>query len=341
MLIAALRDLQWRKKRFAITLVTTALVFAMSLVMSGLAQSFPDEVDGLLVRLGGVGYLAAPGSPGPFYGSQFVPESAAPGTSPVLFNAVALPTPSGLRQVAVFGVPPGSPASPKVHDGSPLTRSDDMVADATFGYRVGDTVTVAGRPFHLVGRLSGATLFGGQPTVFITTAAAQAIFAGGQPASRSFVVPVGGSTSAPPGLEFFTRAQAKADLLRPLKSANDAITFVKVLLWIVAACIIGSVVYLTAMERTRDFAVFKATGVGTGAIGAGLLLQSVVLAVASSIVAIVLAMVLAPLFPLPVTVPRGAELALPLLAVVVGVVAGLAGLRRSASVSPAAAFGGP
>ena len=38
MILAALRDLQWRWKRFAIAIAATALVFSMSLVMSGLSD---------------------------------------------------------------------------------------------------------------------------------------------------------------------------------------------------------------------------------------------------------------------------------------------------------------
>ena len=42
------------------------------------------------------------------------------------------------------------------------------------------------------------------------------------------------------------------------------------LLWVVAAMIVGSMIYMSALERTRDFAVFKAVGVPTRSILAGL-----------------------------------------------------------------------
>ena len=45
MILASWRDLLWRRKRFAIALVATALVFSMSLVMSGVSQSFPREIN--------------------------------------------------------------------------------------------------------------------------------------------------------------------------------------------------------------------------------------------------------------------------------------------------------
>ena len=49
---------------------------------------------------------------------------------------------------------------------------------------------------------------------------------------------------------------------------------------------------------------------------------------------------LAPLFPLPVSIPQRAFIALPLVATVVGLLASLVGLRRAVKVSPSAAFGG-
>ena len=42
------------------------------------------------------------------------------------------------------------------------------------------------------------------------------------------------------------------------------------LLWVVAALVIGSVVYLSALERVRDFAVYKATGWTTRDLATGL-----------------------------------------------------------------------
>jgi putative ABC transport system permease protein len=129
--------------------------------------------------------------------------------------------------------------------------------------------------------------------------------------------------------------------MRPLKNPALSIDIVKVLLWIVAGLIIASVVYLTVLERTRDIAVFKATGVRTASIAAGICLQAVILAVVASLLGIVLAVVLSPLFPMDVEIAASSMVQLPLLAVVVGILAGLVGARRTTSVAPTTAFGGP
>jgi hypothetical protein len=43
MLFAALRDMQWRKRRLIIAVVSTGLIFGMTLVMTGLMNGFRVE----------------------------------------------------------------------------------------------------------------------------------------------------------------------------------------------------------------------------------------------------------------------------------------------------------
>jgi putative ABC transport system permease protein len=145
----------------------------------------------------------------------------------------------------------------------------------------------------------------------------------------------------PRGYKAIDRDGAIADLLRPLKVAVNSITIVAILLWIVAALIVGSVIYLSALERLRDFAVYKAIGVPTGSIAAGLALQAIVVALSAVVVGVVLSALLGPIFPMQVIVPSYAYVMLPVIAVVFGLVASATGLHRAVSVDPAMAFGGP
>ena len=130
------------------------------------------------------------------------------------------------------------------------------------------------------------------------------------------------------------------DTLRPLDGAIASIDLVRVLLWIVAAVIIGSVVYLSALERQRDFAVLKAIGTSNRTLLASLALQAVLVALAAVALAAVIQIFLAPAFPLKVRVPARAFWQLPLLAVIVALIAGAVGMRRVARADPAAAFAG-
>ena len=74
---------------------------------------------------------------------------------------------------------------------------------------------------------------------------------------------------------------------------------------------------------------------------AGLALQAVVVALLAAALGVVLAQLLAPVFPMIVVVPMRAYLALPVIAIAIGLLASVAGLRRAVAVDPALAFGGP
>ena len=71
----------------------------------------------------------------------------------------------------------------------------------------------------------------------------------------------GHRTAHPTGTKALTNAQVESDLNRPLAGGVQSIVVTAVLMWFIAAGIIGLIVYLSAIERMRDFAVFKATGV--------------------------------------------------------------------------------
>lgn len=338
MIVAALRDLVWRRRRFAIAIVAAALVFGMSLLMSGLADSFPNEVDRLLDRLGGESYLAAEGEPGPFTTTKLLPVDAAPGMAPFIMTGTATRVDGDLRDVTLIGLPVGR--SVGVRDGTETAAPGEAVVDRALGVDLGATLTVGGVQFRVVGRTTRTTIFGGQPVAFVPIQDLQGLVAAGQPITRAWIVEDAANASAPPGLERFDRDAAAEDLLRPLQGANRSISFVKALLWLVAACIIGSVVFLSALERVRDFAIFKATGVATKSIAVGLALQAVILAVASSIVSVGVALLLGPAFPMPIEIPMSAYVSLPLLAIVIGLAASIAGMRRAVTIDPALAFGG-
>jgi putative ABC transport system permease protein len=163
---------------------------------------------------------------------------------------------------------------------------------------------------------------------------------GGEPLVASIGVR-GTLEQAPPGYRAIDRNGAVEDLLRPLKVAVNSITIVAILLWVVAALVVGSVIYLSALERLRDFAVFKAIGVSTKSIAAGLAMQAIIVALLAALVGAGLSLVLGPLFPMQVIVPVEAFVALPVIAIVIGLIASATGLHRAVSVDPALAFGGP
>src|ERR1700742_2437222 len=69
MLIAALRDMQWRKRRFVIAILSTSLIFAMTLALTGLANGFRVEANKPVDALGVDTFLVKAGASGPFVGA--------------------------------------------------------------------------------------------------------------------------------------------------------------------------------------------------------------------------------------------------------------------------------
>jgi putative ABC transport system permease protein len=240
----------------------------------------------------------------------------------------------------LFGVEPGMVGTPVPDTGrQPAGNSEAMVDDA-LPYAIGQRFVVGSDTFTVVGLLHRSTLLSGTPNVFITLAAAQQLMFGGRPLVTA-VVSRGVPSGRPANLQVLTPAQVTANMKVPLAKAAQVVGFIEIFLWLIAACIIGSVIYVSALEKTRDFAVLKATGASDGQLMVTLGLQAVIISVAAAVAAVILAVLLAPVFPIVVVIPVWAVLLLPLLAVVLGLMASTAGLRRAVGVEPALAFGGP
>ncbi|MET0757268.1 MAG: ABC transporter permease [Mycobacterium sp.] len=349
MLLAALRDLQWRRRRFVIAIVGTSLVFAMTLVLTGLSNGFRVEADNTVDSLGIDEYLIKAGSTGPFLGNALFAAAELqvvdriPGVMtavPLVYAATTVRDGGSTRNVNVFGAPEQGPGMPTVAIGRAPSGPDEIAVSSVLDRDVDEDLEIGSRTLRIVGIVTDSTALAGQPNVFLTVAGTQQLADGGQPLVSSIGIR-GSPTQIPDGYRAVDRAGAVDDLLRPLGSAVDAITLMAALLWVVAALIVGSVIYLSALERTHDFAVFKAVGVATGSVLGGLCLQAVIIAIVAAVLGGLFSLVLGPIFPMRVVVPTSAFLLLPVIAVLIGLLASAAGVRRAVAVDPALAFGGP
>jgi putative ABC transport system permease protein len=287
------------------------------------------------------------GVAGPFTNKQFMSASDVttvrrlPGVREaapiVLFRqTVFLPK---VKDLNVIGVEPGGLGSPTIHRGRELTGRGELVVDASLGDQVGSTLRMKGQAFRIVGLTHGLTYFGGIPVAFMSLRDAQNLLFLGQPLA-SAIVTRGTPRDAPAGLQVLTNNQVRADLYRPIKQASGTIQVLDILLILIAAGIIGAILYMSALERVKDFAVMKATGASNGFVVAGLIAQAVVLSASAAVVAIVLAQFIGPLVPSGVEIPSSSYGVLIVTALLVGIIGSLTGLRRAISVDPALAFGG-
>jgi putative ABC transport system permease protein len=347
LLVAALRDLQWRRRRFLITVLGTALVFAMTLLLAGLSAAFDNEVDRTLSTSGADEWAISAGATGPFNSSAVMPEgslAAVRGTPGVQeadpFVAIGATIPGDTpKHVMMIGTVPGGVGSPRVDDGRAPRNAGEVAVGDRLGKDIGDRFRMGARDLKVVGTIDGSSLFGGMPNVWLTMDDVQALTFGGAPLYTAVAIR-GHASETPEGLKVASLSETTTDLLQSLGSGQQTIDFLAILLWVIAACIVGSVIYLSALERVRDFAVFKATGTSTPALASGLALQAVIVSLVAALFGAVFALVLAPNFPMPAEIPVSSFVILPIVAIIVGALASLAGLRRAVTVSPALAFGG-
>ncbi len=194
-------------------------------------------------------------------------------------------------------------------------------------------------PFTVVGKVR-SSLLASTHVVYVSLEEARRLSVDGAALSTAVLIS-GTMTSVPDGLRSMSPAEAIADAMEPLKAPSGTIAMVRTLLWLVAGLVIGSVLYVSALERTRDMAVFKAVGTSSRSIAAGLAMQAVVIAAFSTMIAALLAALLAPVFPMTVELSTRLYLLLPVVAVAVALVGSLGGMRRALVVPPALAFGAP
>ena len=344
----SLRDLVFRRRRFVIAIAGTAAVFAMALVLAGMAAGFRVEAERTQTGIGADAWVMPSGVPGPWTSFRTMPESLAtevakePGVrtaAPLIHLRQSVHQGSKLVDVNVFGHVVGGLGEPAPSEGSVEHASGQVVVDGKLGASIGDRILIGRWMFRVVGMVHGMTATSGIPTVWMPLQDAQTMGFGGQPLTTA-IITKGVPRSLPPGLVLVSNAAAIADSLRPLQSGIQSISSSRTFLWVIAAIIIGAVVYLSTLERVRDFAVLKAVGASSRDLFLGLAAQSVVVALVSAAVAAGLAQVLAPLFPLTIAIPLSAYAFLPVVALVVGTLASLVGLRKAISVDPALAFGG-
>jgi putative ABC transport system permease protein len=128
-------------------------------------------------------------------------------------------------------------------------------------------------------------------------------------------------------------------LNRPQKSSTQTVAIFNTLLWLMAAGIVATMVYLTALERSRDIAVFKAMGTSNRHLFTDMAVQGLVLALAACVVGAFVSLLLARVMPFGVETPPRAYVELGIVGIVVGLLAAFIGLRRAVHIDPALAFG--
>src|SRR5215813_739387 len=166
MLIAALRDMQWRKRRFVIAVLSTSIIFAMTLVLTGLAHGFRVEAEKTVNSLGVDQFVVKTGASGPFVGATpFAPVdlgriASTPGVvaaAPLAYAGGTATLNGSTRNVCIFGAPERGPGMPTVSEGRAPSTPDEVAVSSTLGPGVGDEVEIAAHKLRIVGVVYNST----------------------------------------------------------------------------------------------------------------------------------------------------------------------------------------
>src|SRR4051812_771217 len=76
-LFVSLRDLQWRRRRFLIGVLAAGLVFALTLLMSGVSASFTNEIKHTVAAFDVDSWIVPSGVSGPFTSTRVFPAAEA------------------------------------------------------------------------------------------------------------------------------------------------------------------------------------------------------------------------------------------------------------------------
>ncbi len=346
MLSITFRDLLYRFRQFLIAVVGAGVVFAMALLLTGLSNSFRVEVANTVDSVGADAWVLPDGSTGPFTSFGTLPldsvdqVASMPGVEqadPLAIVPTTTTIDGDVRSLRLMGHRLGGLGTPEVVEGRSAERRGEVVADERLGVDVGGQFDVAGTKLTVVGVAEGLTLLGGTPNVYASVDDARELAFQGAPLITT-VVTSGTPTSAPADLTVLTSEEVEADTVHAMEDAIASIDNSRALMWVVAAIIVAALMYVSSLERLRDFAVLKSLGSSSRLLFFGVAAQAVTITLLAAAFAVVASQLLEPMFALPIVVPASAFVALPVVAIVVGLLASLVALRRAIAVDPSSAF---
>ncbi len=349
MIHVSLRDLQWRRRRYVIVVFVASLAFGLALLMSGVSYGLSQEGDNMLELFGADRWIVPESVDGPFSTTQLLAATeldavaAQPDVTAVSALLIGRTMIDGVG-VNVIGYDPASAMLPaKLADArANMHNPDAPIVDALFAGGLGDTFELNGRRLTVGAEVSGTAFYFSMPTVWLPLPAVQSSLFAGQDVATAFVVQgeLDPATGASATIDVLTNADAQADYDRVLGATADTLNIINTLLWLMATGVVAAIVYVSVLERSRDFATLKAVGVANRSLIGGLLAQSSALSLASAVAAVGVAKALSPSFGFPVTMPADAYAQLLVVALGVGVLASLVGIRKITRIDPALAFGG-
>jgi len=348
-LTVTLADLRYRYRQFLIAVVGAGVVLAMAILMAGLADGFRVEInrtvgavhaDRWVVSHKSNGRLTAVATFAQGNVATVRKEKSVARADGVIVLPQEVARVNGKSvSVNVMAMPINGIGSPTADTGKGISKSGEVVADPHVGVKPGGDFTLGAAKFHVVGLVKDRTLDGGMPLIYMTLRDAQKVAFGGQPLVTA-IATKGVPSTAPPGLDVLSNERVEHQTLQTLASAVASIRNSRTLMWVVATIIVAALIYVSALQRVRDFAVLKALGSTSAVLFMSLCIQAVTVTLIAAGFAAVACNFMKGVFNQPVVIPESAFVTLPIVAVAVGLLSSLVALRTATGADPVAAFGG-
>src|SRR5512134_4047702 len=189
-----LRDLQFRRRQFAIAVVGAGLAFALALVLTGMSAGFRHEARTTVDAIGAGAWVVPRGVKGPFTSDSTMPAdltrqiSGGGQVEPIVDLGGVVKLPDGDEvNVNVIGHSIGALGDPVWGRPDASVPNGAAVVDERVGADQGDTITIASHSLRVVRVVSDRTYFAGQPSIFVSLPEAQAIAFGDSPLATAFV----------------------------------------------------------------------------------------------------------------------------------------------------------
>ncbi len=346
-------DLRLRARRFAVAIAATSVVLALLLLMTGVVNQLNREPAVAVATFGGSQWIVPVGADGVFTSSATFPESVVAGlgtpSEPIGKVLVARYRLAGATEgsdldVILVGHADLPNGAPNLQAGAVASGPGQLVVSQDAGFDVGDRVRLGPVDATVTGIVAETTLFAGMPMVFVPLDAARQLVVDDEPLLSALVVDDVANIAVSlqtASLRALSAEAVASDALGPIERPIATMRLVQVLLAVVAALIIGAVVFLATLDRARDIAVLRAMGVNSGPISLGVAAQAIVIGFIASLIALIVQLALAPAFPLRVFIETVDRVVLVSVSMLVAAAASYGAIRRTLQADPATAFCGP
>lgn len=360
-------EIRRSRGRFASIIAALALISFLVLMLSGLADGLYYGATGA-VRAGNAdAYAFNSQTPGSLTRSQ-LPDSdvallrSTPGVKAASGLGLLLTsggTPSGLTDMAIFGVGSGEVGMPANLLEGRLPRAEalnEAAADEKLlssGVRIGSSIAVGAVAVIIVG-VTRDSSYQLQPSVWTSLATLERMRAAVRPETRGVTgqvnavalqlepgTSISGLDAALPGVDVISAIDTGLAIpgVAQQRASLSAIIYASL---IVAVLVVALFFALIVLEKRELFAALKAIGASTWRLARSVVMQAVIASIVGLVIGALAARVLGAVIParVPVLFRTDTLIDVGVFVITAGVVGALLSLRRIARIDPATALGG-